>query len=55
MHVLNNSGNSADLTFTDSKGFIALAHPSPIHIGEHHGVYILAERDHAKDTGGWGS
>lgn len=45
------TGNGDDWNFTESKGFLALAHPSPLYIGVGHGVYVLEDRDAEFDTG----
>ncbi|XP_035226650.1 fucose-1-phosphate guanylyltransferase-like [Stegodyphus dumicola] len=34
---------NADIWTFKNEGFTALAHPSPVHIGTSHGVYILPE------------
>lgn len=45
------AGNGDDWDFGNRKGFLALAHPSPMHIGTGHGVYVLTERNNKLDTG----
>ena len=44
-------GNSEDLSLKDKRGFVALAHPSPLRLGTGHGVYILSDINDEYDTG----
>jgi len=44
-------GNNTDWNFEKRRGFLALAHPSPMEIGTGHGVFVLSDRNSKLDTG----